>query len=76
MQALACTDPKRNILPGQSNSVHAQTTQVDFEDDRPPPVDSPPGDILITMVQETVIIYKKEFRKMKTGETFSHLSLI
>ena len=25
----------------------------------------PPGDILITMVNETVILYKKEFRKMK-----------
>ena len=25
----------------------------------------PPGDLLITMVKETVILYKKEFRKMK-----------
>ena len=25
----------------------------------------PPGDLLITMVEETVILYKKEFRKMK-----------
>ena len=24
-----------------------------------------PGDLLITMVKETVILYKKEFRKMK-----------
>ena len=25
----------------------------------------PPGDLLINMVNETVILYKKEFRKMK-----------
>ena len=25
----------------------------------------PPGDILITMVKETIIFYKKEFRKLK-----------
>ena len=25
----------------------------------------PPGDLFITMVKETVILYKKEFRKMK-----------
>ena len=31
-------------------TVHAGTTQVDFEVDRPPPADSPPGDLLITMV--------------------------
>ena len=43
--------------------VHAGTTQVDFEVDRPPPADSPPGDLLITMVKETVIIYNKEFWK-------------
>ena len=47
--------------------VHGGTTQVDFEVDRPPPADSSPGDLLITMVKETVIIYikKKEFQKMK-----------
>ena len=33
----------------------------------------PPGDLLITMVKETVILYKKEFRKMKKK---SYLSLI
>ena len=33
----------------------------------------PPGDLLITMVKETVISYKKEFRKMKKR---SYLSLI
>ena len=35
--------------------VHAGTTQVDFEVDRPPPAVSPPGDLLITMVKETVV---------------------
>ena len=44
-------------------TVHTGTTQVDFEVDRPPPADSPPGDFLITVVKETVISYKKEFRK-------------
>ena len=38
---------------------------MDFEVDRPPPADSPPGDLLITMVKETGIIYKKSFEKMK-----------
>ena len=48
-------------------SVHAGTSQVDFEVDCPPPAYAacPPGDLLITMVKETVILYKKEFRKMK-----------
>ena len=45
--------------------VRAGTTQVDFEVDCPPRADSPPGHLLITMVKETVILYKKEFRKMK-----------
>ena len=44
---------------------HVGTTQVDFEVDRPPPANSPPGDLLITIVKETVIFSKKEFRKMK-----------
>ena len=39
--------------------------QVDIEVDRPPPPDSPPGDLLITMVKETVIIYKQELRKIE-----------
>ena len=30
-------------------SVHAGTSQVDFEVDCPPPVACPPGDLLITM---------------------------
>ena len=46
-------------------SVHAGTSQVDFEVDCPPPAACPPGDLLITMVKETVILYKKEFRKTK-----------
>ena len=49
--------------------VHGGTTQVDFEVDRPPPADSPPGDLLITMVKERVIIYKnrvsKKWKKVK-----------
>ena len=46
--------------------VHAGTTPVVFEVDRPPPADSPPGDLWITMVKETVILYKKSFEKKKT----------
>ena len=44
---------------------HPGTSQVDFQVDRPPPANSPPGDLLITMVKEAVILYKKVFRKMK-----------
>ena len=54
------------------SEVHAGTRQVDFEVDRPPSADSPPGDILITMVKEAVILYQEEFRKMKKK---SYLSL-
>ena len=43
--------------------VHAGTTQVDFEVDRPPPADSPPGDLLITMVKEAELYVKKSFEK-------------
>ena len=46
-------------------SVHAGTSQVDFEVDCPPPAACPAGDLLITMVKEPVTLYKKEFRKMK-----------
>ena len=53
-QLASCTDPKRSIPRGQSSRTGM--TQVDFEVDRPPPADSPPGDFLITMVNETVII--------------------
>ena len=35
---------------------HVGTTPVDFEVDCPPPANSPPGDLLITMVKETVIL--------------------
>ena len=44
-------------------SVHAGTSQVDFEVDRPPP--APPGHLLITMVKEAVFCTKNEFWKMK-----------
>ena len=54
---------------------HAGTAQADFEVDRSPPADSPPGDLFITMVKETVILYKKDFQKKKKSETFS-VSLI
>ena len=51
-------DRSRNAV-----SVHAGTSQVDFEVDRPPP--APPGHLLITMVKEAVFCTKNEFRKMK-----------
>ena len=54
-------------------SVHAGTSQVDFEVGRPAPADFPPGNLLITMVKDTVILYEKEFRKIKKK---SYLSLI
>ena len=50
-------------------TVHAGTTQVDFKVERPPPADSPPRDLLITMVKETVILYKKCVSKMKKSRT-------
>ena len=53
---------------------HAGTTQVDFKVDRPPPADSPTGDLLITMVKERVIFYKEEFRKRKKGNLFVSLA--
>ena len=52
-------------------SVHAGTSQVDFEVDCPPP--APPGHILITMVKEAVFCTKNEFRKMKKSR-ISHWS--
>ena len=52
---------------------HVGTTQVDFEVDRPPPANFPAGDILITMVKETVILCKKRVSK---NEKKSCLSLI
>ena len=44
-------------------SVQAGTSHVDFEVDCPSPAACPPGDLLITMVKETVILYKKSFEK-------------
>ena len=53
---------------------HAGTAQVDFEVDRPTPADSPPGDLLFTIVKETVILYRKEFLKNeKKGNFFVSL---
>ena len=54
-------------------SVPAGTSQVDFEVDCPPPAACPPGNLLITMVKETVILYKKGVSK---NEKKSYLSLI
>ena len=44
---------------------HVGTTQVDFEVDHPPPANSPPGDLMITMVKETVILSKKRVSKIE-----------
>ena len=52
-------------------SVHAGTSQVDFEVDRPQP--APPGHLLITMVKEAVFCTKNEFWKMKKSR-ISHWS--
>ena len=52
-------------------SVHAGTSQVDFEVDCPPP--APPGHHLITMVKEAVFCTKNEFRKLKKSR-ISHWS--
>ena len=54
---------------------HVGTTQVDFDVDRPPPANSSPGDLLITicMAKETVILYQKRVSKY---EKKSYLSLI
>ena len=55
-------------------SVHAGTSQVDFEVDCPPHAYAacPPGDLLIIIVKETVILSKKSFEDEKK----SYLSLI
>ena len=52
--------------------VHAGTIQVDFEVDRPPPAVSPPGDLLITMVNETEILFKKESFVNRKKSRISH----
>ena len=36
---------------------------MDFEVDPPPLADSPPGDLMVTRLKETVILCKIEFRK-------------
>ena len=54
-------------------SVPAGTSQVDFEVDRPPPAACPPVDLLITMVKEMVILYKK---RVSENEKKSYLSFI
>ena len=56
--------------------VHPGTTQVDFEVDRPPPADSPPGDLLITIVKEAGIIYKKYKNEKKWDLFVSLIDLI
>ena len=63
MQSSVCIDILKEAF--SEVRVHARTThvQVDFEVDRPPRADSSLGDLLIAMVKETVIIYRKEFRK-------------
>ena len=52
---------------------HPGTSEMDFQVYRPPPANSPPGDLLITMVKEAVILYKKSVSK---NEKKSYLSLI
>ena len=61
-------DPSPNTV-----RFHVGTTQVDFEVGRLPPANSAPGDLLITMVMETVILYKKRLSK---NERKSYVSLI
>ena len=54
--------------------VHAGTTQVDFEVDRPPPADSPTGDLLITWLkkQEFYEKFQKSEKKIETCPYISH----
>ena len=65
-----------SIAKYSQSSPWRRTTQLDFEVDRPPPADSPAGDLFITMAKEMVILCKKEFRKMKKSETCPYLLLI
>ena len=58
------------LLNRQMQSENTPELQVDFKVDRPPPADSPPGDLL---VKETVFLYEKEFQRMKKSETFVSL---
>ena len=51
-----------------------QLTQMEFEVDRPPPADSPPEDLLIPMVKETEILYRKSLKiKIVKLVRISHL---
>ena len=59
MPSPACTDPKEKYSPGSEFTPE----QADFEVDRPPPADSPPGDLLIIIIKETAIIYKIVLKK-------------
>ena len=61
--ALSLDIPDAGRSPSHAVRDHAGSAQVDFEVDRPSPADSPPGDLLITMVKETVNLYKKSFKK-------------
>ena len=56
--------PDADRSPNAVN-VQAGTSQEDFEVDYPPLAYAacPPGDLLITMVKETVICIKKSFEK-------------
>ena len=49
---------------------HAGTAQVDFDVHRSPPADSPPGDLLITVKKETVILYKRVSKNKKKLKLF------
>ena len=53
------------MLVDRQNCSHAENAQVDFEVDRPPPANSSPGDLLITMVKETVVLYKRVSKNEK-----------
>ena len=55
---------------------HAGSAQVDFVVDRPSLPGSPPRDLLITIVKETVILCKKRVLKNKESKKSSSLSLI
>ena len=52
-------------------SVHGGTSQVDFEVDCPPLAACPPGDLMITMLKETVILYTKRVSKNEKKSYFS-----
>ena len=67
VQAGLCLDMLDVDRSPNAVSVRAGTSQVDFEVDCPPHAYAacPPGDLLITMVKETEVLYKKEFRKIK-----------